>query len=310
MLEARGIDIRLGARVRAASRDHVHLADGSSIATRTFVCTIGNAPNPIVRDLVDRQGFVEAAIEGRKIGALLADEMLRCPGKTNHWVVGDCAGIPNVAGKGFCPPTAQYAIREAKVCARNVLATIDGKPLARFVFKALGILASLGQRRAVAEVMGIRLTGFIAWFLWRTVYLLKLPGFLRKLRVALDWTIDLFFARDITQLRVATPPRFTVQHFESGEIIVKKGEIGRELFVVVSGEVRVEERDVRLGARDVFGELALLKDVPRTATVRASVPTDVLVVSRHDFRSMISVFPVLQDHFAKLLHDRHPTEAP
>jgi NADH dehydrogenase len=212
ILGDRGVEMVLGARVRAASRDHVYLVDGTVIATRTFVCTVGNAPNPIAKHTIAAGNFEEATVNGRGIGVFETDAMLQCKGKPGYWAVGDCAGVPSPTGKGFAPPTAQFAIREAKACARNVMATIDHEPLVKFSFKALGILASLGQRSAVAEVFGIKLTGFLAWVLWRTIYLSKLPGFVRKLRVALDWTLDLFFPRDITQLQVFQKERLDVHH--------------------------------------------------------------------------------------------------
>ncbi len=308
ILERRGIEMILDARVRAASRDHVHLSTGVVIATRTFVCTVGNAPNPIAKHTLETWGFKEATVGGRPIGVFETDATLQCVGRPGYWAVGDCAGIPRQGGEGFCPPTAQFAIREAEACARNIVATLDGKERKPFAFKALGILASLGQRSAVAEVFGIKLTGFFAWFLWRTIYLAKLPGFARRLRVALDWTLDLFFPRDITQLQVFQHRRLNVSHFEPGEVIVRKGHVGRELYVVLSGAVEIVRDDggamATLGPREVFGERALLEDTPRTATVRATAPVDLLVMSRGDFRSMVASFPLLEDYFAKLLRER------
>jgi NADH dehydrogenase len=190
------------------------------------------------------------------------------------------------------------------------MATIDQKPMVKFSFKALGILASLGQRSAVAEIFGVKLTGFFAWFMWRTIYLSKLPGFARKLRVALDWTLDLFFPRDITQLQVFQEQRLDIHHYERGEHIVRKGQIGREFYIILKGDVEVlgsgDAVLATLREREVFGEKALLEDTPRTATVRAATPVDVLVMSRGDFRSVVGSFPVLDDYFTKLLHERHP----
>ncbi|HEY4119463.1 MAG TPA: FAD-dependent oxidoreductase [Byssovorax sp.] len=309
ILEGRGIEMKLSARVRACSRDHVYLGDGSKIATRTFVCTVGNAPNPIAKHTIAQGKFKEAEVKGKPIGVFATDATLACVGKPGYWAVGDCAGIPSPTGEGLCPPTAQFAIREAKVCAKNVLATIDEKPLDGFAFKALGVLASLGQRSAVAAVFGVQISGFVAWFLWRTIYLSKLPGMIRRLRVTIDWTLDLFFPRDITELSVAKRERLTVSHFEAGESIVTKGEIGRELYVILKGEVDVGGADgasvAKLGPRDVFGEKALLEDTRRNATVRAATDVDVLVLSRADFRSIVSNFAVLDDHFAKLMKERH-----
>jgi NADH dehydrogenase len=161
-------------------------------------------------------------------------------------------------------------------------------------------------------MFGIRFSGFLAWFAWRTIYLSKLPGIVRRLRVTLDWTLDLFFPRDITQLQVFRRDRLVVQHYEPGELIVRAGQIGRELYMIMRGEVEIvapgspEKVINRLGEREVFGEKALLEDTPRTASVRAVGPVDVLVMSRADFRSLVAQFPVLDEYFDRLLRERLP----
>jgi len=312
ILEKRGVEMRLGTRVRAASRDQVFLNDHRSIPSRTFVCTVGNAPNPVVRHALQTGGLEEATHQGRGIGAFAVEPTLACHNKPGYWAVGDCAGVPSPTGAGLCPPTAQFAIRQAKTCAKNIVAIIDHRPTEPFRFKALGMLASLGKRRAVAEMLGIKLSGFFAWFLWRTVYLMKLPGFVRKLRVALDWTLDLFFPRDITQLDVARTKQLRLWHYEPGELIIREGQIGRELFSIVNGEVEVlspggkGEVIARLGPKAVFGERALLEDMARTASVRAATPVDLIVVGRSDFKSLVESFPALADYFSALLRDRYP----
>lgn len=314
ILEERGIEVVLGARVRAASRDRVLLAKGDAIPTRTFVCTVGTAPNPVAKHAMVSGGLAEAENKGRPMGIFAVDATLECVGKPGHWAVGDAAAVPDPKGQGFCPPTAQFAIREAKTCAKNVLAAIDGTPKTSFSFEVLGMLASLGQRRAVAQMFGVTFSGFIAWFMWRSVYLMKLPGMVRRLRVAIDWTLDLFFPRDITQLDADRPRRLDVRHYEPGEVIVQQGTIGRELFMITQGDVEVlgENRGAtakvlaRLGKQEVFGERALLEDTPRTATVRASTAVDVLVMSRDDFRSLVAQFQVLDEHFANMLRTRYP----
>ena len=114
------------------------------------------------------------------------------------WALGDCAVIPDEKG-GYQPPTAQHASREGKAPAHNIVATIRGDDLTPFRFKTLGLLASIGRRTGVARILGINFSGFVAWWLWRTIYLLKLPRFEKKLRVALDWTLDVFFSKDFVQ---------------------------------------------------------------------------------------------------------------
>jgi NADH dehydrogenase len=117
------------------------------------------------------------------------------------WALGDCASIPDGDG-GVYPMTAQHAIREGPKLADNIVAAIRGKPTSPFRYQALGMMAALGGRKAVAELPGgVVITGFIAWFFWRTYYLLRLPGLDRKLRVAFDWTLELLFPRDTAELR-------------------------------------------------------------------------------------------------------------
>jgi NADH dehydrogenase len=185
-LAARGVEIIAKSKV-AAFRDRVvELRDRRTIPATTLVWTAGTAPNPLLRDL-------DVAKER---GRVRTDESLRVTGTTDLWALGDCALVPNSATGGYHPPTAQHAIREARTLARNLIATLDGKPAKPFRFSTLGQLAAIGRRTGVAHVFGVNFSGFAAWWLWRTVYLAKLPRFEKKLRVALDWTLDLAFAKD------------------------------------------------------------------------------------------------------------------
>lgn len=320
ILRRRGVEMILNARVRAATRHGVYLSNEQFLPTRTFICTVGNAANPVVRRLLAEGGFAEGQVKGRGVGVFATDRFLACTGKPGYWAVGDNAGVPDGKDGGeLCPPTAQYAIRQAKTCAHNILAAIDGRPPAPFEFRSMGMLASLGQRRAVADIMGIRLSGFTAWCLWRAFYLSSLPGAARRLRVAFDWMLDGFFPRDIAQLQPAKTGHLRVDHFEPGEIIINKHEIGRELFILKRGEVEVfqpaengkAEMPVATLARGaVFGERALIDDTPRTASVRAKTAVDVLVVSRADFTALVCQFPVLEDYFESLMRERYPGELP
>jgi NADH dehydrogenase len=130
------------------------------------------------------------------------------------WALGDCAVIPDPrTGKPY-PPTAQHAIRQARVLAENVLAAIRGGQKQPFVFKTIGLLASIGRRTGVAQIMGVNFSGFVAWWLWRTIYLLKLPRFEKKFRVALDWLLDIIFSKDIVQFQTIRGP--AISHAENG----------------------------------------------------------------------------------------------
>lgn len=178
-------------------------------------------------------------------------------------------------------------------------------------------MASLGRRRGVADVLGLRISGVAAWCLWRAFYLSTLPGIVQQVRVSLDWTLDLFFPRDIAQIQTAHPAQLRIHHFEPGETIINKGEIGRELFIVKSGEVDVfqpsddraaEAPVATLKRGDVFGEKALLDDTLRTASVRARTAVDVFVISRESFSALVCQIPVLDDYFERLMRERYPNE--
>jgi NADH:ubiquinone reductase (H+-translocating) len=197
-LAERGVEIFPNTKVNAVTRREVELSDGTRIESFTLVWTAGTSAHPLINQLdlpKDRNRL--------KVSAAMGVE-----GHPGVWALGDCAVIPDEGG-GYQPPTAQHASREGKVLARNIIATIRGKDLSSFQFKTLGLLASIGRRTGVARILGINFSGFVAWWLWRTVYLLKLPRFEKKLRVALDWTMDLFFAKDFVQYLHERSPVFT-----------------------------------------------------------------------------------------------------
>ncbi len=196
-LRSRGVEVLLKTRVKACSPNKIHLSDGAEIDAHTFVWAAGTAPSPVL-DLV--------RVPRSKSGRVEADPTMsvkECPGV---WAVGDSATIPDIVTGGTCPPTAQYALRQGHRLADNIAAAIRGEEPKPFRFKALGLLAGLGRRSAVAEIFGLRFSGFIAWWLWRTIYLMKLPGFERKLRVAIDWTLDLFLRAISFTCGLCTPP--------------------------------------------------------------------------------------------------------
>jgi NADH dehydrogenase len=132
-------------------------------------------------------------------GRLVVDQFMEVVGWPGVWALGDCAAVPDSStGKAY-PPTAQHALRQGKVLARNVSAAIREGSKRPFVFSTIGQLAAIGKRTGVANILGVKFSGFIAWWIWRTIYLSKLPRFEKKLRVALDWTLDLLFSKDIVQ---------------------------------------------------------------------------------------------------------------
>lgn len=190
--EAR-IDLRLGRRVRKVEAGRVELDDGTSIAASTVVSTVGNAPNPVVAGIA-------TARDPR--GWPTPEATFALPRVENVWAVGDCASIVDPATGRPMPATAQHAVREGPHVARNVIAALDGRPQTPFAYGQLGMLVSIGRFKAVGDVLGIKVSGLLGWFLWRSYYLLRLPTLDRRIRVALDWSLDLLLKHDIVEIGV------------------------------------------------------------------------------------------------------------
>jgi NADH:ubiquinone reductase (H+-translocating) len=186
-LRARGIEFRLGVRASGATDRDVRLGDGSVIPTSTFVWTAGNRPSPLLRSLPGERG---------RGGSVVVDRMLRAFELEGVWAIGDCAQIPAEDGAPY-PPTAQHAMREGKAVADNIAAVLRGRRPKPFRFTTIGIFVALGHRTAAGEIRGRPFSGLSAWLLWRGIYLAKLPGLERRVRVLLDWGLDLVFPRDI-----------------------------------------------------------------------------------------------------------------
>jgi NADH dehydrogenase len=195
-MESRGVIFRLNTRVRDANFSGVVLSDGE-ISTHTLVWTAGTAPNPILKAL---------PVEKDKRGAVVVQNTLELPGHPGLWALGDCAAVVDAKTSKPCPLTAQFALREAEVVAKNVCAELQGRAKQLFHFDSLGALCVVGHQTACAELRvpfmknrSMRFSGLFAWLMWRGIYLSKLPGLERKIRVLMDWTIELFFPRDIVQ---------------------------------------------------------------------------------------------------------------
>ncbi len=195
-MEARGVQFRLNARLRDAKPGVVVLSE-AEIRAQTLVWTAGTAPHPLLQSL---------PLERNRRGAVKVDSTLAVPGHTRVWALGDCAAVRDAKSGNPCPPTAQFAIREAHTVAKNIAAQLRGKPSTDFHFNSLGALCVVGHQTACAELTvpfarskSIRFSGLFAWLMWRGIYLSKLPGMERKIRVLMDWTVELFFPRDIVQ---------------------------------------------------------------------------------------------------------------
>jgi NADH dehydrogenase len=307
VLVKRGVRIELNARLAAVTATSATVLDKASggsrtIGTRTVVATVPVEPHPILASLALPQSRGKIAVTNR----------LHCETNPNVWAIGDCAAVPLAKEGSLAPPTAQHAVRQGKLCADNLVASLTGGELQPYQFESLGALASLGRHSAVAEVMGVRLSGFVAWLMWRGIYLSKFPGWDRKLRILADWTMDLLLPRDVTQLRIFKPPQVCREHFEPGETVFLAGDLGDRVYFVVAGEAEVViDGNVvnTVAANGVFGEIALISHQPRLAMVRAKSALDVVSVTRDTFDTLVSHFPGVQSAMHEVMQ-RHLAAPP
>ncbi len=195
-MEERGVGFRLNSRLTDARPGMVVLSDGE-ISAATLVWTAGSAPNPLLKSL---------PVERDSRGAIVVDDTFAVRGHRELWALGDCAAVSDTKHGKTCPPTAQFALRQAEVLAKNIHAKLDGRPTRSFHFDSLGAMCVVGHQTACAELTvpfartkSLRFSGLFAWLMWRGVYLSKLPGIERKIRVLMDWIVELFFPRDIVQ---------------------------------------------------------------------------------------------------------------
>ncbi len=303
IMAQRGIEIRLNTKLTAATGDEAILDDGTRLATKTLISTVPSSPHPLI-DTLDLP---------KERGRLLVEPTLRVRGTQNIWALGDCALVPLPDGK-FSPPTAQFAIRQGKTAADNIVAAIRGGEPKSFRFTEQGKLAALGHRSAVAQVFGINISGALAWFMWRTIYLLKLPGWGRRLKVAASWTFDLFLPPELVQLRLTNSTGVAHEHFEPGQEVFRQGDLGDRIYIIAQGKAEVvrhergrELRLAQLGPGEYFGEMALLNQTTRNATVRCVTPLDVLSIHKREFSVLAANLPAMRESFEQVMTQRRQT---
>jgi NADH:ubiquinone reductase (H+-translocating) len=200
-LRRSGVEIILNSRVVGASKSSVKLKDGNEIPTNTIIWSGGVAPALLVSNLV--------CTHDSKSGRIIVDKYLEVPKYKGVFALGDCAFIIDPNTGNPYPPTAQHAIREGAVVAKNIIAEIEEKldKKEAFDYKTKGMMASIGKRTGVGNLLGIQVHGFLAWWIWRNYYLANLPTLHKKIRVLVDWIIDIFFRRDVTMLKTFSEQR-------------------------------------------------------------------------------------------------------
>ncbi len=284
-LTERGLRLILNERVKSVTARQVRLASGTILSASLVVCTVGNAPHPLILQMGAAQGVP------LDHGRVITDATCAVPGFPGLWAAGDCAAVP-LQSEGTSPPTAQFAMRQGKLLGENLVATLNDRPTRPFTFTGLGEFAAIGHQNAVGEVFGWKVSGFFAWWMWRTVYLSKLPGLERKLRVMVEWTLEVFFSRDINLLTPQYTTGLSEMHLEPGDQLFHVGEPAFSFYIVKQGQIEIRDADDSLvrtiDTGGYFGERALLTDKTWRFNARAAAPTELVVINQETFTRITS----------------------
>jgi NADH:ubiquinone reductase (H+-translocating) len=302
-MEKAGVTILLNSRAVAATHEGIELEDGRKLLGATIVCTIGTTPSALVQSLH----------VPKEKGRIRTTPEMRIEGQTNAWALGDCAFIINDFDKKASATTAQFAERQGRQAARNLIRVLHGEPTKPFSFKALGQLCSIGGYSAVAEIFGTRFSGFPAWFMWRGVYLFKLPTWSRRFKVALDWAWDLLFPRDLGFLNTDTTLKVTHGYYLPGDYIHRQGELAHTFYIVDEGEVEAlkatpPDTELKvvaiLSKGDFFGEATLLGDHVHETSVRARTEVRLMQIGSGLFAQLAGASIPLRDLLSRTLTRR------
>ena len=297
-MQKAGINVLLKERAVAATHEGIELKSGGMLRGGTVVCTIGTATSPLLEHLdvpKDR-------------GRIRTTPDMRVEGQTNVWAIGDCALIMNAFDNQPSPTTGQFAVRQGRQAALNLIRILNGEATQPFRFKALGQLCSIGGYQAVAELLGIRISGLLAWFLWRGIYLFKLPTWSRRTKVALDWAWDVLFPRDLSFLNTDTAKEFTRAYYRQGDFIQRQGEPAQFFSVIEEGEVEILRTAAQhgqqkvlavLGKGDFFGETALLGNRLHETSIRARSAVRLRQAGSALFSEIAGTFAPLREVLSK-----------
>jgi NADH dehydrogenase len=298
-LQTHGVEVITGIGTKSATGTGIELTDGRVIPTSTTIATIGNGPHPLISTLgLDMQW-----------GRIKTDRFMRVPGQDSVWALGDAALIPMVDDPHddiahYATQTAQFAVREGRQIADNIVAKLGGKPLKPFAYTSKGSLASLGMSKAVADVYGVKLSGTFAWLLWRGFYLSFLPGFTSKLRVGITWLLNTVLPPNIVQIQ-STPPATRYVYYRKGDKVFEPGMLIDGFYTVVKGSFGLtidnpetgEHFEKVFGPGEHFGERLLVRSALRTGLVVALEDGVLLYIEQKAFTRFARAFPFLDNYF-------------
>jgi NADH dehydrogenase len=278
-MEKRGIKVITEAKVVEVTRRGATLGDGRKFEGATVICTIGTTTSPLVARL-DAE---------KERGRLVTQPDMRLKDSGNVWAVGDCAIVPNAFDGKPAPPTAQFGERAGGQCAANIVRVLGGGTALPFRYKPVGMACGIGGRQGVAELFGLKFSGFVAWWLWRSGFLAKIPSLAQKIKVGLDWAWEVVFARDLSHFRPAQTDPINKAHYGPGEEIFARSHALKALYSIESGEAEVVQRNdiddgyrvlMTLGPGALIGEATVADFDGDNVSVRAKTALDVYVLGK------------------------------
>lgn len=298
-LEKLGVEVWLGSGIQSATQQAVYTSDGRCLTTRTIVTTIGNGPSEFVKSLpitLDR-------------GRIPVTPELEVIGLKNVWAIGDAALVPlpaPIADKDCAPPTAQSARQQAETLADNILRRHRGETLRPYKHEDLGMMASLGGNRGVAELYGVRITGLLAWLTWRVAYIGMLPGIATRIRVGLDWLFDYFMPRTIVYMAESDRPATRYLNYAKGEVVQYANELPAGFYIVLGGRLEQllpneqgEQTRRELQAGDSWGSRALKEQRLTHGKITALEDSKLLLVKSEDFQRLRNAYAPLNNLLAE-----------
>ncbi len=291
------INVHLNNKVREVSSLKVYLSNYNSITTNTVISTIGAE----ISNLIKKTQFK------LKEGKILTNKFFEVENQKNVWALGDCAFVPldEKNPHESSPPTAQFAVRQARVLSDNILLKVLKKELKPFKYVSKGALASLGSRIGVGRIYSITIKGFIAWIIWRIFYLSFLPSTSTKIKVFVGWILQLIIPRNAVLTESVTSNSFEFKNYKKNDVVFLEGMLADGFYIVQSGEFLNTYKKTRDGKifkkiykkGEHFGSRVLLENGQSTGTIRATRDSKVLKIDKESFRLMVSNLPMLRKYF-------------
>lgn len=300
-MAGRGVKFILNASAAQCTAEGVRLKDGAFINARTIICTIGSRALPMIAALP-----VPKEKDRIRVNADMS-----IPGFDNAWSIGDCAAVVNAIDGTLSPTTGQFAERQGAQVAKNIERRTKGESTIPFKHASLGTLCSIGGKNAVAEMFNFRVSGILAWFIWRGVYLIKLPSFWQRVKIGFTWAFELFVPPSLTYVSSDDANAVIFSNFSVGDYIFRSGEPARSFYMIESGEIDVIE--ITNGAENVirvlhsgefFGETSLSEKREHSHSCRAKSDCTVVVMGRNIFGQLATRYEPFKERLLEAAQRR------